>query len=72
MSWDYANRLEDQLRAEMDALLHQAEAGNPEPVAGLTVADEVALRQARWQQISDVKADLEARAHARYEQERAA
>lgn len=72
MSWDYANRLEDQLRAEVEALLQQAEAGNTEPVPGLKVADEVALRHARLQSIRDVKAELEARAHARYEQERAA
>ena len=72
MSWDYAHRLEDQLRAEVDALLQQAETGNTEPVPGLKVADEVALRQARLQQISDVKAELEARAQARYEQEQAA
>jgi transposase len=72
MSWDYANRLEDQLHAEVEALVQQAEAGNTEPVPGLKVADEVALRQARWQQISDVKAELEARAQVRYEQEQAA
>ena len=72
MSWDYAHRLEDHLRAEVDALLQQAETGNTEPVPGLKVADEVALRQARLQQISDVKAELEARAQARYEQEQAA
>ena len=72
MSWDYANRLEDQLRAEVEALLQQAEAGNTEPVPGLKVADEVALRQTRLQQIGEVKAELEARAQARYEQEQAA
>lgn len=72
MSWDYANRLEEQLRAEVEALLQQAEAGNTEPVPGLKVADEVALRQGRLQQISDVKAELEARAQARYKQEQAA
>jgi transposase len=72
MSWDYAHRLEDQLRAEVDALLQQAETGNTEPLPGLKVADEVARRQARLQQISDVKVELEARAQARYEQEQAA
>ena len=35
MSWDYAHRLEDQLRAEVDALLQQAETGNTEPAPGL-------------------------------------
>ena len=73
MSWDYANRLEEQLQAEVEALLQQAEAGsNTEPVPGLKVADEVALRQARLQQIGEVKAELEARAQARYAQEQAA
>ena len=72
MSWDYANRLEEQLQAEVEALLQQAEAGNTEPLPGLKVADEVALRQARLQQISEVKVELEARAQARYEQEQAA
>ena len=71
MSWDYANRLEEQLQAEV-AALQQAEAGNTEPLPGLKVADEVALRQARLQQIGAVKAELEARAQARYEQEQAA
>ena len=72
MSWDYANRLEEQLQTEVAALLQQAEAGNTEPLPGLKVADEVALRQARLQQIGAVKAELEARAQARYEQEQAA
>jgi transposase len=72
MSWDYANRLEEQLQVEVAALLQQAEVGNTEPLPGLKVADEVARRQARLQQIGAVKAELEARAQARYEQEQAA
>ena len=62
MSWDYANRLEEQLQAEVATLLQQAEAGNTKPLPGLKVADEIALRQARLQQIGTVKAELEARA----------
>ena len=72
MSWDYANRLEEQLQAEVEALLQQAEAGNTEPLPGLKVADAVARRHAQLRQISDVKAELEARAQARYAQEQAA
>ena len=72
MSWNYANRLEEQLQVEVEALLQQAEVGNTEPVPGLKVVDEVALRPARLQQISEVKAALAARAQARYEQEQAA
>jgi len=71
MSWDYANRLEEQLQAEVEVLLQQAEAGHTEPLPGLRVADELVLRQARLQPIGAVKAELEARAQARYEQEQA-
>jgi multidrug efflux pump subunit AcrA (membrane-fusion protein) len=72
MSWDYAKRLEAQLQAEVEALVQQAEAGNTEPLPGLKVADEVVRRQAQLQQIGAVKAELEVRAQARYEQEQAA
>jgi transposase len=73
MSWGYANRLEEQLRAEVQDLLKQAEtAGDQEPVAGMKVGEEVAMRQARLQQIGDVKTELEARAQARYDLEKAA
>ena len=34
MSWDYANRLEAQWQAEVEALLQQAEAGNTERSTG--------------------------------------
>jgi len=65
LSWAYANRLEEQLRAEVDALLKKAvEAGDAEPVAGMKVGEEVALRQAHLQQIGVAKTELEARAGA--------
>lgn len=73
MSWGYANRLEAPLRAEVKDLLKQAEmAGDQEPVAGMKVGEEVARRQARLQPIGDVKTELEARAQARYDLEKAA
>ena len=73
LSWGYANRLEEQLREEVDELLKKAEAsGDQEPVAGMKVGDEVALRQARLQQISEAKTELKARADARYQLEKAA
>jgi hypothetical protein len=56
LSWRYANRLEEQLRVEVDALLKKAEeAGYAEPVAGMKVGEEVALRQAQLQQIGVAK-----------------
>jgi Transposase DDE domain len=73
LSWAYANRLEEQLRAEVDALLKKAEeADDVEPVAGMKVGEEVALRQAHLQQNGAAKTELEARAQARYELEKAA
>jgi len=73
LSWAYANRLEEQLRAEVDALLKKAEeADDVEPVTGMKVGEEVALRQAHLQQIGAAKTELEARAQARYELEKAA
>ena len=73
LSWGYANRLEGQLREEVDELLKKAgAAGDQEPVAGMKVGDEVALRQARLQQIGEAKTELKARAEARYQLEKAA
>jgi transposase len=73
MSWDYANRLEVQLRAEVEALLRKAEeAGNAEPVVGMKVAEEVRLRHERLARVGKAKVELERRAQARYELEKAA
>ena len=73
LSWGYANRLEGQLREEVDELLKKAgAAGDQEPVAGMKVGDEVALRQARLQQIGEAKTELKARAEARHQLEKAA
>jgi len=73
LSWGYANRLEGQLRGEVDELLKKAgAAGDQEPVAGMKVGDEVALRQARLQQIGEAETELKARAEARYQLEKAA
>ena len=73
MSWGDAHRLEEQRRAEVQALLKKAEtAGDQEPVAGMKVGEEVARRQARLQTIGDVKIELDARAQARDDLEQAA
>jgi transposase len=74
MSWAYANKLADQLRAEVVALLKKAEEAvdQTEPVPGMKIGDEIAFRQARLAQIGDAKTELEARAQARYELEKAA
>lgn len=72
LSWKYANCLEEQLRAEVEELLKKAEeAEGQEPVQGMKVGDEVALRQGKLQQIGDTKTELERRAQARYDLEKA-
>jgi transposase len=68
LSWDYANKLEEQLRLEVDALLQRAVEG--EAVPGMKIDEEVARRQARLQQIAGAKEELEVRAATRYAQEK--
>ncbi|MGH2411140.1 MAG: transposase, partial [Chloroflexota bacterium] len=59
--------LEPRLRAEVAALFALAEkAEQQELPGGLAVAQEIALRQARLEQLARAKAVLEARAAARY------
>ena len=73
MSWGYANRLEEQLRAEVEALLKKAEeAEDAESVQGMKVGEEIARRQVTLQQIGDAKAELEARAQLRFDAEKEA
>jgi len=71
LSWDYANKLEEQLRSEVEALLKRAEAGEADAVAGMKIEEEVARRQKRLKQIEETKEELEVRAAARYAQEKA-
>jgi len=73
MSWGYANRLEEQLRAEVEALLKKAEeAEDAESVQGMKVGEEIARRQVTLQQIGDAKVELEARAQLRFDAEKEA
>ena len=69
MSWDYANKLEPQLRAEVAKLLQQAE--NAEVVPGMNVEEEINRRQKQLEKISATKAELVARAQERFELEKA-
>lgn len=67
--------LETHLRQEVQALLtlgEQADQGDINLPAGLVVEDEVALRQARLENLAQAKAVLEARAQERYALEQAA
>ena len=74
LSWDYANRLEAQLQAEVETLLAKAEAeaeGKGKSGKDIDIPDEIHRRQVRLERIAQAKAEIKARAKARYEQEQA-
>lgn len=70
MSWEYANKLEAQLRAEVEELLKRAETENGK-TTGMDIPAELERREARLEKIAGVKAEIERRAQERYEQEKA-
>lgn len=75
VSYQRLIELETQLRGEVHQLLtlgEQADQGECQWPAGLSVPDELALRQARLESLAKAKAVLEARAQERYQAEQAA
>jgi len=72
LSWEHACKLEAQLKAEVADLLARAEAEDQADVAdGLSIPDELALREKRLAKLAEARAKIEARAKERYERERA-
>ena len=71
MSWEYACNLEVQLQAEVEKLLHKSQTEAGESFRDIDIPQEVNRRQQRLEKIAEVKAELEQRAQARYEQEQA-
>ena len=71
MSWDYANKLEAQLQAEVEELLKRAEKGNGFEDNDINIPVEIQYREARLNKITEIKAEIEKRAQERYEQEQA-
>ena len=71
MSWEYANKLEVQLQAEVEALLHKSQTEAGESFRDIDIPQEVQRRQERLEKIAQLKSDLEARAQVRYDQEKA-
>ena len=65
LSYGPAEKLEEQLRAEVQELLARAEAADAEPLLeGLNIPEELARRETRLQAIAEAKAQIEARARA--------
>lgn len=72
MSWEHANKIEAQLRGEVERLLELAEQADAADLPDdLMVPDELKRREDRLAVIRRVKAEIEARAAERYARERA-
>jgi transposase len=73
LSWDYARKLEKQLKGEIRDLLHKAkQADKHELPAGMSIPEELARRQSRLDAIAAAKAKIEQRAAERFAKEQQA
>jgi transposase/IS5 family transposase len=71
MSWGYANKLEEQLRREVQELLRRAEQADAEDEPEIDIPDELARREDRLAAIAKAKEEIERRAKERFEAEQA-
>lgn len=72
LSYKYARQLEEQLKKEVAELMNLAEqADNTELPDGLSIPEEIQLREDRLSVIAKAKAEIERRADERYQQEQA-
>ena len=71
MSWGYANKLEEQLRREVQELLRRAEQADAEDEPEIDIPDELARREDRLAAIKQAKEEIERRAQERFEAEQA-
>ncbi len=71
MSWEYACKLEVQLQAEVEALWHKSQTETGESFRDIDIPQEIQRRQERLEKLAQVKTEIEERAQARYNQEKA-
>jgi transposase len=71
LSWGYAERLEQQLKAEVQTLLARAAAVEGPGAVDIDLPAELQRREDRLAKIAEAKGEIERRAQARYAQERA-
>ncbi|MEE9492106.1 MAG: IS1182 family transposase [Gammaproteobacteria bacterium] len=71
MSWGYANKLEKQLRQEVQELLKRAECADAEDDPEIDIPDELARREDRIAAIKQAKKEIARRAQARFDAEQA-
>jgi transposase len=69
-SWEYANKIEDALRKEVEELFRKAEEADNDPEPdGMDIPQELAFREKRIEAIRRAKAEIERRASERHEAE---
>ena len=73
LSYEHATKIEAQLKAEVAELLARAETADQSEVAldGMSIPEELALREARLARLGEAKAKIEARAKERFAHETA-
>jgi transposase len=72
LSYEYAGKLEAQLKAEVADLMAKAEAADAADVPdGMSIPDELARREERLRKIAEARATIEARARERHAREKA-
>ena len=62
MSWEYAGKLEEQLRSEVEELIRRAESESGQGKQEIDLPAELQRREARLNKITEVKAELQRRA----------
>jgi transposase len=72
LSYEYAGKIEAQLKVEVAELLARAEAADAADVPdGMSIPDELARREERLAKFAEARAKIEARAKERFEREKA-
>lgn len=70
LSWDYARKLEEQLKGEIEELLQKANDTDQQDVPeGMNIPEELARRETRLEAIAEAKAQIEQRAAERFAEE---
>jgi transposase len=72
LSWEYANKLEEQLKAEVEQLMNLASDADEAIIPkDMSIPDELSLRNKRLKAIAEAKKKIEERAEERYQREKA-
>lgn len=69
LSWEYANKLEQQLKGEIDQLMKLSESADADLPQGMSIPEELGRKEARLKVIGAAKKEIEERAKKRFEEE---